>query len=100
MTFMSGRNKKNKGRGSLPHSGNVMNKKIRLSQRQLDAIERLAKALGTVGQRGATLQPFVRWIADVADEDFEGLCELFGLVLDSDGKPIIIGDLMSAIEAE
>lgn len=40
---------------------------IRLTDEQLSALDALAKKLNISGQRGATFQPFVQWLADTAD---------------------------------
>lgn len=39
---------------------------IRLSDEQVAALNALANALKISGQRGARLQPFIQWLADVA----------------------------------
>ena len=40
---------------------------IRLTDNQLSALDALAKKLDISGQRGATFQPFIQWLADTAD---------------------------------
>ncbi len=40
---------------------------IRLTDEQIAALDALAKKLDISGQRGATFQPFIQWLADTAD---------------------------------
>ncbi len=46
---------------------NTKTRTIRLTDEQLAALDALAKKLDISGQRGATFQPFVQWLADTAD---------------------------------
>ena len=46
---------------------NTKTRTIRLTDEQLAALDALAKKLGISGQRGATFQPFIQWLADTAD---------------------------------
>ncbi|MCA9326754.1 hypothetical protein KC976_04115 [Candidatus Saccharibacteria bacterium] len=39
---------------------------IRLTDEQLSTLDALAKKLNISGQRGATFQPFIQWIADTS----------------------------------
>ena len=39
---------------------------IRLTDEQLSALDALAKKLDISGQRGATFQPFVQWLANTS----------------------------------
>ena len=40
---------------------------IRLTDKQIAVFDTLAKELNISGQRGATFQPFIKWLADTAD---------------------------------
>lgn len=46
---------------------NTKTRTIRLTDKQVTALDALAKKLDISGQRGATFQPFVQWLADTAD---------------------------------
>ena len=39
---------------------------LRLTDKEVHAIEALAAALNISGQRGATFQPFIQWLAETA----------------------------------
>jgi translation initiation factor IF-2 len=45
---------------------NTPQRKIRLTDDQVAALEALGAALGSVGQRGATLNPIIAEVADIA----------------------------------
>lgn len=44
---------------------------IRLTDKQLSALDALAKKLDISGQRGATFQPFTQWLADTSSYALE-----------------------------
>lgn len=46
---------------------NTKTRTIRLTDQQLAALDALAKKLDISGQRGATFQPFIQWLADTAE---------------------------------
>ena len=45
---------------------NTKTRTIRLTDEQLAALDALAKKLDISGQRGATFQPFVQWLANTS----------------------------------
>lgn len=45
---------------------NTKTRTIRLTDEQIAALDALAKKLDISGQRGATFQPFIQWLADTS----------------------------------